>query len=278
MSRGYDINFPFRIKGIFTAYEFYWGKDNDFQGESHDFWEFVAVLSGQVEVVEDGRCYILEEGMMVCHAPGEFHRIKSAGGTEPHFLVLTFLHTGNIPDNLKTGVFSLDTDTLDEYKRIVYPLKELYDKSCDAVKNGIQAPGVSTKELAAVSALERFILILSEMDASEEKRSMAVSAREYRGLVRVMTECVRDNLTLAELAKRRHISESYVKKLFLTYAGEGFSRYYSRLQIGEIKRLLDGGESVSGAAEKMNFSSGAYLSAFFKKHTGITPSAYVSKK
>lgn len=277
MHRCFDIDIPFQITGIYTAYDNHWDSSGVFQGESHDFWELVMILSGQAEIVEDDNCYVLGGGMMICHAPSEFHRIKSAGGTSPHFLVMTFRHEGELPHRLCDGVFNLDGELVEEYLRIFNPIREFYQNSAADIKRGDAPRCAGFAERESVLHLEHFLLRLSQMDVSEENRSMSVSAREYRSLVQIMTERVRENICLSALARERHISESYVKKLFRTYAGEGFTCYYARLRVNEIKRLLDAGESVSYVAEVMNFSSSAYLSAFFKKHTGMTPSKYIEK-
>ena len=273
----FNINIPFGIKGIYTALDFHWESDKTFGGERHDFWEIVTVLAGQVEVVEDDRCYVLDRGMTVCHAPGEFHRIKSAGGTSPHFLVLTFCHEGHLPDRLREGVFSLDEGMMEEYLRIFYPLADFYTRSRAALKLGGEQAAAGIAEYESILRLERYLLSLSRLDVYESGPSMSASAREYRDLVRVMTERVREDLSLSELAALRYISVSYVKKLFRAYAGEGAMSYYARLQVSEIKKLLDSGESIAVTAEIMNFSSGAYLSSFFKRHTGMTPGEYVRR-
>ena len=278
MLTSYDIAPPFRIKGIYTAFEMSWDSEGDFRGESHDFWELVTVLSGQVEVVEDDRYYVLDGGMMVCHAPGEFHRIRSAGGTSPHFLVLTFEHEGELPKRLTEGIFTLSEEDRESYLSLFLVFRDLYTASVAARRTGAEPPAATEREWGAVFRLESFLLSLSSEHVSEEPRSMSASAQEYRELVRIMSDRVGESLTLSDLASERHISESYVKKLFRTYAGESAMSYYSRLRIREIKLLLDGGESVTAVAEKMNFSSPAYLSTFFKKHTGHTPSEYVGKR
>ena len=273
--RLFNIDVPFRIKGIYTALEMIWDSKRTFVGESHDFWEIVTVVSGQVEVVEDDRCYILEGGMTVCHAPGEFHRIRSAGGTSPHFIVLTFEHTGEIPKGFGSGVFTLDEGEMVEYLSMAETLIAYFKESAAAVKSGMEVRGAEAAETDAVLRLERFILAMSQRGATEGRRSMSSGAGEYRALVRLMTDKVRENLTLRDIAAARHISESYVKKLFHRYAGEGAMSYYARLRTAEIKRMLDGGDTVSTAAEKMGFSSSSYLSTFFKKQTGQTPGEYV---
>ena len=66
--RLFNIDVPFRIKGIYTALEMIWDSKRTFVGESHDFWEIVTVLEGAVEVVEDERSYILRDSEMILHA------------------------------------------------------------------------------------------------------------------------------------------------------------------------------------------------------------------
>lgn len=273
----YNITMPFRITGVYTAYEFTWDSEGVFKGESHDFWEMVTVISGQLEVVEDDRYYVLESGMTVCHAPGEFHRLKSAGGTSPRFLVLTFGHKGKLPERLREGVFTLSETERNQYIELFYILENFYKECRARVKLGEAPTKCGNAEIGAMLGLELFLLRLSESAVSRGVGEMSESAREYRHLVRTMTEKTAENLTLSELAALHHISESYVKKLFRTYAGEGAMSYYARLRTAEIKRLLDEGRSVSECAEMMNFSSSSYLSTFFKKQTGITPCEYAEK-
>lgn len=274
----YELTPPFRIRGIYTALEMCWDSKMVFKGESHDFWELVTVESGQVEVVEDDRYYVLDGGMMVCHAPGEFHRIRSFGDTSPEFTVLTFYHEGEMPLRLTEGVFALSDDERERYRVLFTPLRDFYKASRLAEKSASEPTLAGEREWAAILMLESFLLSLSSEGVSEGVRSMSASAQEYRELVRVMADGVRSNMTLSDIAAARHVSVSYVKKLFRTYAGEGAMSYYSRLRIREIKGLLDGGDSVAAVAEKMNFSSSSYLSTFFKRNTSMTPAQYVGKR
>ena len=278
MLNKYELTPPFRIRGIYTALEMCWDSKMVFKGESHDFWELVTVESGQVEVVEDDRYYVLDGGMMVCHAPGEFHRIRSSGETSPKFTVLTFYHEGNLPKRLTEGVFVLSEEERERYRTLFAPLRDFYNASRAADRAGGSAPLATDREWAAILTLESFLLSLASVGVSEGVRSMSASAREYRELARVMADGVRSNMTLKDVAAARHVSVSYVKKLFRTYAGEGAMSYYSRLRIREIKSLLDGGDSVATVAEKMNFSSSSYLSTFFKRNTSMTPAEYVGKR
>lgn len=260
----------FRITGFYSAFDVQWNSSFTFLGESHNFWEIVTVLSGEVEIVEDGRIYQLGGGQMICHAPNEFHRIKSAGGTDPHVLIMSFAHEGRIPEQLGTGIFHLPAPLLEEYQEIFCLFHPFVTQSLAALPNEEQ----SNNAYIGLHRLEEILIRLSQTETTNTQLSSSASAAEYRKLVRSMRDCVTQNLTLEQLAQTHHISQSYIKKLFHTYAGVGAMTYFATLRVREIQRLLDLGEPLGAIAEKMNFSSTAYLSSFFKKHTGLTPAKY----
>ena len=272
MHQLYQIQPTFRILGYYSAYDFNWDSKFDFKGESHDFWELALVLSGQVEAVSDDSTFLLGEGNMICHEPNEFHRIKSAGNTCPHVLILSFAHDGELPQALRKGVFSLPFETVQEYTLLFGMIRPF-------VRAMVKQQNVQAEELRAAAEegtrrLEAFLFALSHLETAKKLLSHSAGAEEYRKLVRMMTERAADNLSLEEIAELRHISPSYVKKLFHTFAGEGPMSYYARLRVREIRRLLEEGFSVAQVSEHMNFSSPSYLSLFFKKQTGINPSKY----
>ena len=267
--KSYEIPTPFRITRLFSALDYNWDQNFIFKGEAHDFWEIVTVVSGEVEVVEDDRTYLLHRGEMILHAPGEFHRIKSAGGTSPHVLVFSFAHTGALPSSLGEGIFALGEETFKEYRELFFEL-HAYVCACDAGE-------VHPDPHAAVIAryrLEAFLFSLSLDRGSEESVARGAGAEAYRRLIHTMTEHVREPLTLERLASIHHISPSYVKKLFYAYTGEAPMSYFAALRVKEIQVLLLRGYSVSKISQMMGFSSAAHLSVFFKKKTGISPSGY----
>ena len=271
------------INKIVTIHYYELHKNFNYDGESHNFWEIFAVTSGEVEVVEDERTYHMVSGDVICHAPGEFHRLKSAGETTPRSMTICFLNSGELPERISEGVFHMPKEMTEEFTKMKDVLLEALGGNFEGGYNYYNMAELglpSDKQLLGMEAISRltaFVLSVAKLTPSEKSLSRSASAMEYRKLVRTMTERVRDNLSLKDLADIHHISESYVKKLFHTYAGEGAMVYYGRLRTSEIKRLLDEGLSVSEITERMNFSSASYLSTFFKKQTGITPCAYAEK-
>ena len=254
------IEDTFSIKGYYSAIRFDWSDDFVFSGESHGFWEAVFVESGEVEVTEDENVYVLGAGNIIFHAPLEFHRIKSSGGTKPKGFIFSFLTSGELPEAIKGGIFTLEPSQIGQFTRLGDKIYEFMHGNRSSLL------GVETGAL-----LTEFIIKLSSKQAISGG-SMTQSAAEYRRIVSYMSERVIENLTLSEIATENNVSVSYVKLLFSTYAGISPKSYFNQLRARKATELLSKGLSVTEVSDKMNFSSPNYFSAFYKKHTGLSPS------
>lgn len=253
----------FNIIGIFSAFSFSWDDSFVFNGESHDLWEIVFITDGEVEVVEDGNVYFLRAGDMILHAPYEFHRIRSKSGNRPEGCVMTFKATGDLPSELKSGIFMLTDSQRNEYLSVFGNIKSFMRAGNDSPYAG---------QLAA-DALASFLIRLSTHTSSASV-SASASSDEYRKIVSTMELGVREGLTLADISERQSVSISYIKLLFKKYAGISPKAYYTKLRIQHAARLLAEGYTVVEISLLMNFSSPNYFSAYFKKHTGSSPSRY----
>lgn len=254
----------FEIEGFFTAFRFDWNSDFVFSGERHEMWEVVFLSSGQVEVVEDEKICTLVSGDMILHAPMEFHRIRSFGGTSPTGYIISFTARGELPAVLKESLFHLQSEDAVRYGEIC--------KKIISFMNCEEENAYAGQEAAA--ALSAFLIGLGQNRKAENPTRTDPSADAYRRLVSCMRENVMQNLPLSEIASLCYVSVSYLKLLFRKYAGASPKEYYSNLRLTEAMLLLKEGFSAAEVAERMNFSSPNYFSSFFKKHTGVTPSEY----
>ena len=80
-----------KIDSIITLHYFEYMKDFIFQGEAHDFWEFLYVDNGTVSVRYDDTWMTLNTGDIIFHQPNEFHAIKSIGRNSPNLVVISFI-------------------------------------------------------------------------------------------------------------------------------------------------------------------------------------------
>lgn len=77
------------------------------------------------------------------------------------------------------------------------------------------------------------------------------------------------------LSGQLHNDYKYITTLFTEVEGTTIEKYFIAQKIERVKELLVYGElSLSEIAYQLNYSSVAYLSAQFKKVTGLTPSHF----
>jgi AraC-like DNA-binding protein len=78
---------------------------------------------------------------------------------------------------------------------------------------------------------------------------------------------------------KMHYDYGYLSNLFSEVEGTTIEKYYITKKIERVKELLVYDElSLSEIADLLDYSSVAYLSAQFKKITGLTPSFYKGLK
>ncbi|RAI93938.1 helix-turn-helix domain-containing protein [Algoriphagus yeomjeoni] len=77
------------------------------------------------------------------------------------------------------------------------------------------------------------------------------------------------------IAEKLNHEYTYLSKLFSQVEGITIEKYITKLKIERVKELISYNEkNLSEVADLLNYSSVAYLSAQFKKETGMTPSEF----
>ena len=85
-----NLNVELEISKVVTIHYFEYTSDYCFPGESHDFWEFLCVDKGEVNVLADERPYTLKKDQIIFHKPNEFHNVTANGITAPNLVVISF--------------------------------------------------------------------------------------------------------------------------------------------------------------------------------------------
>lgn len=256
------IEKKFEITSLFTGvYNRVLPKNFIFDGEKHDFWEIMYVGSEKIELTEEQNVYLMNSGDIIFHAPMEFHKLNTLGSTTPHLINLSFIATGELPENLTNGFFSLN-----ESEKSIF--LEIVNRAYNFTK-GAEASVYSGQEIA--EKLSNFIIRLCNNSHSKNDIVNTNSSLTYKTIVELMNHNVLNNITIETLSDHCFVSVSYIKNLFSRYAGISPKTYYNHLRLTTAQKLLAQGFSPSEVSEKMNFSSPNYFSSFFKKYAGTTP-------
>ena len=111
--------------------------------------------------------------------------------------------------------------------------------------------------------------------------------RSIEEIKRVIIELIHHNqlndnlkINLSDyLSEKLHYEYTYLSTLFSEIENTTIEQFYIAQKIERIKELLVYDElSLNKIADQMGYSSSAYLSAQFKKVTGLTPSHFKKVK
>ncbi len=272
-----DHEFPLKklvnVSTLYTAYDDIKRFDFVFDGERHDFWELVYVVSGEVGATADSRVYTLREGQIIFHKPMEFHKLWSSGGTEPHVIILTFGADGEAMKYFENSIFLMSPDSADELFRIFEEINLSFDRSSDSKLSLKKDYDEYRLNMLAVR-IELLLLKILQGTKQSVKEDRHAAAEIYRKIICIMEENIDKNLSISDIAVRCGISESYLKKIFTKYSGSGAAKYFLRLKISRACTMLLAGKSVARTSELLAFGNQQYFSTVFKRETGYSPTAY----
>lgn len=260
----YEVVHPFRITAYRTLNNVQRNTGHFFPGESHNFWEFICMLEGESEITKGSNIYRLQPGNFHAFPPMMFHASRSWAPASYRSLNFSFEITGTFPAIFSEGVFYLSPAEINELTNIFNRLQQAYLREEPNHELGAEA----------TSAMESFLMRLSQHHTHHGKRSESRSSIAYQKIVKSMEEAVYENLSIQDFALRNEVSVSTIKTLFQTYAGIPPKKYYSDMRGIEALRLLQEGMEISQIAEKMNYSSVNYFSSSFKKQFGLPPGQF----
>lgn len=278
------------ITNIYSIHYFEYLSDFVFEGESHNFWEFLLVDSGAIEATADDKKYPLGSGDIIFHKPNEFHAVKAINKSAPNLIVISFdcsapcmtFFENRLMRVTKEEKALLSTIISEARKTFYTPLNHPYVSYLRRYQN----PPFGGEQLIKLS-LELFLLSLlrrqthsaevQRFPATPALRSRLDTEKTFEQVSAYLSDHIYDNLTVEDICRYNIISRSRLQHLFHQHEGCGVIEYFSRLKIEAAKQLIREGQyTFSQIANILNFSSYQYFSLKFKKYTRMSPSEYLS--
>ena len=255
-----------------SFFEVHFDEGYEFPGETHNFWECVYIMEGEVCVSGDERVYNLARGSIIFHKPLELHKFIVNGSDGADLLIFSFTAEGPMMSSLEEKVFELS----DPQRSIVASMLAFVHARVEGT-TGFYAylePFHALPTYSQMLALYLQQLMLSLIEAGEVSSvSSAPDALIFRRAIRYLNNNIHGQPSVPEIARFSNVSEASIKRIFDKYAGIGIHKYFLKLKIKAAAELLRNGESVSGVAERLGFNSQSYFSRAFKRETGLMPSS-----
>lgn len=280
------LNKVINIDAIVSIFYFEYAKDFVFQGESHDFWEFLYVDKGQAEVMADTEGYQLEQGEIIFHKPNEFHSVWANGKIAPNLIVMSFVCNSPTMKFFENKILRAGDEEKDILANIIKERANSFngrlnqfvtedDKKHDALFGSQQL-------IKLYLELLLITFIRNNSSVKNQERISFITRRRVEDdlinrMISFMKQNINKNLTIDDFCEEFSLGRTRIKNLFKEKMDAGIIQYFRFLKIEEAKQLIrEENYNFSEIAEKLGFSSVHYFSNVFKKTTDMTPSEYAT--
>lgn len=262
------------ISSLHSLFKVHFEYGYEFSGETHDFWECLYVLDGELCVTSDESIYNMSEGDLIFHKPLEFHKFIVKKTTGATLLIFSFTAQGPLTLWLRNKVFVLSLEQ-----------KEILNSLLDYIQNKVKPMDPEEPECdyyllpfnkfpyysqIIVCYLYQLFLFLGE-NGTLSSISSAPDAIIFRSAINFLNANLHLQPTVKDIAKHCNISEASLKRIFDKYAGISVHKYLLKLKINKAKNMLQDGVQIVIIAERLGFASQSYFSKAFKRETGFTP-------
>ena len=143
----------------------------------------------------------------------------------------------------------------------------------------LDSPLFGAQQLVENNLEKLFIhLVRSETQKNEHIRFVMNSTELKNNLVYDIISLLKENIygriTLDDICQQTFYSKTFLNEIFKKTIHSSIMQYYTQLKVSEAKKLLRENVSPSAISNLLCFESATYFTKVFKKHVGMTPSAY----
>lgn len=293
---GYDgiaLHNSINIGKIYSIHYFEYMNDFSFEGESHNFWEFICVDKGEVGVTAGDSFTILKKGDIAFHQPNEFHNVQAVSGIAPNLVVISFQCTDDAMRFFKKKILQIDETERNLLADIIIEARRCFDCRLDDpyLQNmPMKEPDLFGAEQMIHLLLTQFIIHLIRrysaplMLHKRLPRLESIKATKSRSdtevfnrIVGYLEEKLNTRVTIEQICHDNLIGRSQLQKIFKEQCNMGIIEYFSLMKINAAKELMRTNQmNFTQISEHLGYTSIHYFSRQFKKVTSMTPSEYAS--
>lgn len=256
------------------------------EGKSVDYYhwhqclEVLYIERGVGIVVVDNQQFTLRPGRMFIFPQGKLHKVTVENSPANLYkrnilhidasVLASYFHVFNEFHNI------LETLSSTESKAFIYDLAghqdyirsmlDIYEKKYLAVTNKVEVMAVLLLNLFQLFSDDAFVRTASTGKISSQ-------------IMRLIERDFRKRLTLEEIAKSLHISQSYASRVFRKETGGTIQEYLMIRRVKYACDLLENTEmAVAEIAEQAGFNHVTYFIRCFKSLLGCAPLRYKNKQ
>ncbi len=281
-----------QIEQLFSLHYFEYMSSFYFPGESHDFWEFVCVDKGEVNIGAGDAVHTLRTGEIAFHEPNEFHWVKANGSIAPNLIVISFSCHSPMMDFFRKKILPVDAFSRNLLAQIIMDAGNYLEGRLDnpyqtVLRINPHAPAASGQTIQL--NLEQFLIHLYrryscisrgavETTSHPDKTTKENNDTEiFNRVCAYLSSRLNGHVTIEQICRDNLVGRSQLQRIFTQKTGLGIIEYFFRMKIDTAKQLIRTEQmNFTQISEKLGYTSVHYFSRQFKKVTGMTPSEYSS--
>jgi AraC-like DNA-binding protein/mannose-6-phosphate isomerase-like protein (cupin superfamily) len=234
----------------------------------HDYYELCLVVSGEAEHVVNGVARPIGRGSAFLLSPADFHAIRSTGH-EP----LACYNTVIDPELMERQLAGLGPPSVGD---LPWRTGDFLDAEADLrrLHAELEEPRLGGARL--VEALVGCLVVelarhqRVEVPAADHRTGVA---DEVRAAVRYVDRHFREPISLADAARRAHLSPNYFSSRFREYTGSSFQLYLQERRLRFASSLLTSTSlSVTEVCHAAGFNSLSHFGRAYRRRYGTAPS------
>ena len=241
--------------------------------------EILVHVEGKTALYIGEQVYFSKRGTVVTCKPGEVHKMFVTGTEEYERYVLwfDFDYVKNLFEGAEESYLSMfihremfEKNVLQLPSHQVGRLLHTLEKAADYSQS--DAPEAAGLFLAA--CLKSLAIISESYTVAVGKQG----AGNYSPIVSMALEMIEKQFAelqnVETLAKRLHISNSYLARIFKRQVGTSVYEYIQNRKLAYAIQLLVKGKSVTEVCFDAGFNNYSYFIQLFKRKYGVTPHKY----
>lgn len=277
------------VNKVFSIHYFEYMSDFTFEGESHDFWEFLCVDKGTVNVMADSVSHTLERGDVIFHKPNEFHNVTANGVVAPNLVVIGFECCSPAMKFFENKILKIGARERELLGLLIREASSVYacrldDPYCTKLVRREDPSVPFASEQLIKMYLQQFLIdLVRTHTGAQPVVSLPKSVKQksedelFNRIVAYMEQHLSSQLTIDQICRDNLVGRSILQKLFREHSDSGVIDYFSGMKIAAAKQMIRNGRlNFTQIADSLGYTSIHYFSRQFKKITGMTPSEYAS--
>ncbi len=275
------------IPSLVTIHYYEYGSNFHFPGETHDFWEFLCVDKGEVEIFAGERLHTLFRGDIIFHKPNEFHGLSANHRIAPNLVVAAFCCDSPAMDFFRERIL-----VIDDYEREL--LARMISEARHSFMDPLDDPYLTRMRLrpdAPAGCLQIIqshlcLLLLSllrryqrETEVRKEKDTVRRKKDDeaYHRIISCMSQHLHEHISLSQLSKETLMGRSKLQQLIKKRHDCGVIDLFLQQKTDAAREMIrENRMNFTEISQALGYSSIHYFSRQFKKITGMTPSEYSS--